>query len=110
MGITKKRLTDIQDTVFHILQMYDVARQSDEILYLMFLRQACDDKINVDNIRLKIFLENRAFWELPSYESVSRARRKVQALHPELKANPVVEMHKEKSEEVYKEWATDERG
>lgn len=77
----KSEVRKMAELVKDILKMYKNAREDDYVLYGFVL--------NAYNTSVK-----DSFWtiaqkvrkkELPSFETVSRARRKVQELHPELK-------------------------
>jgi hypothetical protein len=44
-------------------------------------------------------MQHHKFYNLPAFESITRARRKLQALYPTLKDNVVAELREEKEEE-----------
>ena len=90
-----KRTTDL---VKHLLQAVPYTRSNDDILYYEVCKARCKNCLQVP---FGIVISNRTAYNLPSYESVSRARRKVQECSPELSAVPVVEVMREVQEEAY---------
>lgn len=101
-----KELHKISKLVYHILKEDPFTRNSDSYLYLKVLLYVGKQKeINVKEMSIESFLIRRKELNLPSYKSVCRARRKVQAAHPELKCNAAVEEQKILNEMVYKNYA-----
>lgn len=96
-----KRLSRIQNTVNLILQNKPYTRNSDDILYLAVIESM---SVNVHSHSIADFFLNRSISCLPSFESVSRARRKAQELYPELRAVANVEAARELREEAYREF------
>lgn len=85
-----------------ILERHPQTRNSDDLLYLKVAETYDSDVLY------------RPFWEvmtrmaeipIPHYESVSRARRKMQEQHPELSAIPEVEYEREKNEKAFRDYA-----
>ena len=82
------------------------ARKCDEYLYF----RVCQ-KINPIYVNLpfdKIFV-NRKYYGFPSFKSVERCRRKLQADFPELRANAQTESYRKTEEDKYREYSK-ERG
>ena len=95
--IVKEVLTDIPDT-----------RNSDSYLYLKLLErvaQTQETPIDLKEMTVEYFLSNVKQLHFPYFETVSRARRKVQEEHPELKAKAEVEKVRAEKEEVFKAFA-----
>ena len=65
-----KRTTDL---VKHLLETIPATRNSDDILYLEACKARCR---NIRQVPFGIVMANRDAYNLPSYESVGRARRK----------------------------------
>lgn len=102
-SIELKTTTDI---VKEVLKAHEHARNSDDYLY--FLVCSIIGKQNgfdAENMTLAHFLLYRKEFNLPSYKSVERSRRKVQRLHPELRESPAVECHRKENEEIFRIYA-----
>lgn len=71
-------------------------------LYTMLLseRGACLQQLSFMSVML-----NRKAYKLPSYESVTRCRRKLQEQDETLKSDDNVQAMREVMEQEYKEWA-----
>lgn len=81
-------------------------RNSDDILYLHIIRNAGNEKgLDIDKMSIPMFLLHCGDLHLPSYKSVSRARRKVQECYPDLRGSGKVEAFRELSEQEYKNFA-----
>ncbi|MBR3592175.1 MAG: hypothetical protein IKL46_04925 [Clostridia bacterium] len=95
--IVKEVLTDIPDT-----------RNSDSYLYLKVLERVAakqETPINLKEMTVDYFLCNVKQLHFPYFETVRRARQKIQAEHPELKAKAEVEKVRAEKEEVFKAFA-----
>ena len=81
-------------------------RNSDDILYLHIIRKVGAEKgLDIDKMSIPMLLLHCRDLCLPSYESVSRARRKVQECYPDLKGNDNVQAFRELNEETYRAFA-----
>ena len=89
--------------VKNILETDAKARENDMLLYL----QVCKLK-NLDAVAQPFYIVMQRSKELglPSYETVSRARRKVQEEHEELKPTKIVQDAREEYEQMMFDWAT----
>ncbi len=102
-SIEIKTTTDI---VKEVLKAHEKARNCDDYLY--FLVCSIIGKQNgfdAENMTLAHFLLYRKEFKLPSYETVGRARRKIQQCHPELAGKDVVEGHRTANEEIFRRYA-----
>ena len=90
----------LQEFVQPILEADERTRNSDDVLYF----QVCT-KLLGDNLSLKHVLLNRKDLRIPSYESVGRARRKLQEENPELRACERVQELRAEKEAEYKAMA-----
>ena len=88
-------LYKIQDIVEGLLTNIPATRDSDDILYIEYINKVNPTLTKND---LASFLQYRAMYGVPSIESVGRARRKLQAHHPELRGS------KGSTEARYKYW------
>lgn len=95
------KLNMLKDLVFSILKDKPMTRNSDRLLY----NEVCTE-LGYDTHRMTAYemLHNS---EMPSTESVGRARRKAQEEHPELRATPQVA---DRRQERYSEFLEFVRG
>lgn len=77
-----KKITDNKELVKHILEKFPEARDSDFRLYGFVCSMVCPDVLNKP---FRYCLWNHAKLDMPSYESVTRARRKIQEVYPHLR-------------------------
>ena len=101
----KKKLIRTSILVKAILEECPETRDDDNLLYL----KACQF-YNPSNgmFPFATVLTNSASYFIPSYKSVERARRKIQAEHPELAAKRKVKEKRIKAEQDYKSFARGE--
>lgn len=76
-----ERLKKIESVVEKILERRMDARKSDDVLYMYICEYFCR---GVSSMTLKNFLFNRKEIACPSFEAVTRARRRVFEKRPEL--------------------------
>ena len=96
-------LRRIQDIVEYQLKHDEGTRNSDDYLYIKVLEYV------KPNITQRPFAEVLQSDSIPSYESVGRARRKIQAEKPWLKACEAVQRYRADNEQKYREYALYER-
>ena len=98
-GMTKDELKTIEAKVEYLLEKYPHTRDSDKSLltnlYVMFY------KVNIFDPFTDILFND----ELPTYDTVSRARRKVQERREDLRAKDKVEAQRIADQEAYIEYA-----
>ena len=98
-GMTKDELKTIEAKVEYLLEKYPHTRDSDKALltnlYVMFY------KVNIFDPSTDILFND----ELPTYDTVSRARRKVQERREDLRAKDKVEAQRIADQEAYIEYA-----
>ena len=97
------KLRKVEEYVTKILEENKKARKSDYVLYAEVLK-----KFNFSgDIYLYDFLYNYTTkWQIPSFKTVERARRKVQGERPELKDKIVDDLRFEQQKD-YIEYALD---
>ena len=94
------KLDKMENIVLRVLAKYKDARKDDFILISRVL-----DELGIPaNFDMRTMLHNHILFGLPSFASIPRARRKVQAQYPELKDAKAVEIRAAEQEE-YKEFA-----
>lgn len=94
-----ERLFDIQNLVEGILLDHPKTRDSDDALYFQIV-----SSINPDLSAKEVFL-NRETHGLPPYETVRRARQKLQAERPELRGTLRTQIHRKEKEEKFLAYA-----
>lgn len=85
-----------------ILQKNPLARNSDTYLYIEVMMRL---NPHATKMPFGMVWKNLQDLGLPCYDTVTRARRKVQAEHPELQGSERVRHFRAEREEEYKEYA-----
>lgn len=98
----------VYDLVKAILVSDKQARNSDRIMYYDYLTWYYGDKMM--NITLAEALEDPDKYNLPNYDTITRARRKVQADHEELRSDKAIEKMRRKREEDFVKFAVGKDG
>lgn len=99
-------LTSITALVKEILVCDEKARNSDDYLYFCVLNLfAYKNNIDISRMTTPYFFKNKAELGFPPFESVRRARQKVQAKFPELSADEVVKGYRKENEAIVKAYA-----
>lgn len=94
------KLNRISNIVLRVLEENEAARKDDFILFGCVL-----DEMGVpSNFDMRTMLKNHVIFGLPSFASVTRARRKIQAQYPEFKEAKAVEIRAAEQEQ-YREFA-----
>lgn len=101
----------IVELVREVLNQEKDARNSDHLLYYYVCGHILADKgKNINNANEvdfgRVFLAPNEYG-LPQFETVSRARRKLQHDFPELAGNVKVSMQRSMNEDAFKEFATE---
>ena len=86
-------LKNITAQVKEIMEKDKATRNSDNLLYLRVYEQRCKEIcLHPWALSTTCFLENMQSYGFPPFESVRRARQKVQQKYPELSANKAVQV------------------
>lgn len=94
------KLNQLKEIVTRILSEREDARKDDFVLFSYVL-----DEMGVPlNFDMRTMLHNHVIFGLPSFESITRARRKAQEVNPELKDAKAVEIRTAEQKE-FKEFA-----
>ena len=105
-------MLDLKNTtalVKSFLEQDKQCRNSDSFLYLKVLTEVGKQKgIDLYQMSVPYFLLNLHGAGLPPFESVRRARQKIQAAHPELAACESVEAFRAENEAEYMAFARGE--
>lgn len=105
-----KKLLKITELVKGILEENEETRDDDNLLWLEAIRETAykRDCVYVLDWSIAGLMNNIRNLHLPTFESVSRARRKLQEKYPELRGEEKARKEREKREEIYKEYARNE--
>lgn len=99
---------NLENMVLKILQKYELTRSDDFVLIYAVYREIAVHTEIVFNIAItdsfSDMMLNHKKYGFPSFESVTRARRKIFETHPELKPTETTKRRK-KAEEEYKEYS-----
>lgn len=102
------KLNKLENMVLKILQRYEATRSDDFVLIYAVYREIAVSKEIQFNIPLtnsfSDMMLNHRKYRFPPFESVTRTRRKIFEIHPELKPKKITKERK-KAEEEYKEYS-----
>lgn len=100
------KLKKTSDLVHELLINEPACRNNNNILYWRVLQVIGHKKgIDVAKMSVPTLLFHMKDYDIPPIESVTRARRKIQELYPELRADDAVEAHRMLLEEEYRRYA-----
>ena len=102
-----KDLKTIESRVRAILSNYKEARDDDMILYLLYCNRY--GEVRVGKLPFEMVIKNYKFFGIPCFESIRRARQKIQAATPELGCSTDVRRARRKQQVKYKAYAADKR-
>lgn len=89
-------MRNLADTVKRLLIEYPEARDSDNVLYVKMAElKGCS------NVPFNHLMLNLKDYDMPSLESIGRARRKVQEYNPQLQASEPILKIRADQEQVY---------
>lgn len=94
----------VEKTVKEILTAYPSARNDDHCLYLQYVYNTDEFK----DVPFDILFEDYKLYGLPSFESVGRARRRVQQKCPELRGDKGTQTARENLEKEYHDYYSEE--
>lgn len=102
------KLKNLESMVLKILQRYEATRSDDFVLIYAVYREIAIHKEICFNMPLTDsfcdMMMNHKKYGFPSFESVTRTRRKIFETYPELKPKKITKERK-KAEEEYKEYS-----
>lgn len=95
--------------VKHILETNPPARNDDDLLYLKVITHEARLKgIDLDSMTFVRYLRNKKAYGFTGFETVRRARQKIQAKYPELAAKKSVSAVRAENEKDFWEFARGE--
>ena len=102
-------LVNLTALVKDILREDQRARNSDSLLYLRVLKHIESEQMEkLASVTVFDFLLNLQGKVYPCFESVRRARQKIQREYPELSASEEVQAYRAENEAMYHEYARSE--
>ena len=106
-GAKMKKLLNTTKLVKKILEEQPETRNDDNLLWLEAIRETAYEKDCVYALDFGIasLMRNIRFLGLPSFESVSRARRKLQEKYPELRGTEKTRRIRAEREKTFEEYA-----
>ena len=102
MEVKIRNLKTIEKKVRAVLEKNEDARNDDMVLYLALCNACLKD---AGAMPLAEIMTQHKYLGLPSFESVSRTRRKLQAQHPELAGSHPVQKMRATGEKAYRRYA-----
>lgn len=99
-------LRSTKNLVRNALETSLKARNSDNYLYYLVCKAIMQTRgVNIDALSFRDGLLHREQYHLPNYETVRRARQKIQQENPDLSATAEVEAERAIREEAFREFA-----
>lgn len=100
--MTIEKIESVAETVRDILELYPATRDNDNILYYYVLKTHADiNCINIDIMPVIVFLFNMKEYGFPPFETVRRARQKIQHDHPDLASSKYIQKIRKQEEDAY---------
>ena len=105
---TLQELNTVKELVRYILSTDPQSRNSDSYLYLKVIeQQAIQKSIDLRLLSVVSFFNNLNFNGFAKFESVRRARQKLQAEYPALMGSADVQAARRANETAFREWAVE---
>lgn len=103
-----QELSTVKELVRFVLSTDRIARNSDTYLYLKVIKQQAEQRnIDLSMVSVDSFFLCGINDGFANYESVRRARQKLQADCPDLRGNERVQAARRENETVFREWAVE---
>lgn len=100
-----KTLKTVECRVTEILREHPDARNDDMKLYLLVSESCIYETHGIGTVTFADVMTNYKAFGIPCFESIRRARQKIQAKCPELGCSPEVRRARHRMERVYSEYA-----
>lgn len=84
---------------------FETRNNNDRLVMAVYQQYAFEMGINLDDKSFHSVMLHRKEWRFPSYESITRARRKLQEQDESLRSDDNIQAMRELREEEYREWA-----
>lgn len=99
-------LKQLKDLVIETLKQGETFRENDDLLYLTICVKLFSNRGSITNMTVSEFFTCRKRYGLPTYESVSRCRRKAQEENPALRPREAIQKGREVQQERFYNFAT----
>ena len=99
-------LKQLKDLVTETLKQGESFRENDDLLYLTICVKLFSNRGSITNMTVSEFFTCRKRYGLPTYESVSRCRRKAQEENPALRPREAIQKGREIQQERFYNFAT----
>lgn len=100
--MTIQKIESVAETVRDILELYPKTRDDDNILYYKVLKIHGDiNGIDINIMSVASFLFHMKEYGFPPFETVRRARQKIQHDHPDLASSKYIQKIRKQEEDVY---------
>ena len=99
-------LKQLKDLVTETLKQGETFRENDDLLYLTICVKLFSNRGSITNMTVSEFFTCRKRYGLPTYESVSRCRRKAQEENPALRPREAIQKGREIQQERFYNFAT----
>lgn len=99
-------LKQLKDLVIETLKQGETFRENDDLLYLTICVKLFSNRGSITNMTVSEFFTCRKRYGLPTYESVSRCRRKAQEENPALRPREAIQKGREIQQERFYNFAT----
>ena len=99
-------LKQLKDLVTETLKQGETFRENDDLLYLTICIKLYSNRGSITNMTVADFFTNRKKYGLPTFESVSRCRRKAQEENPALRPCEAIQKGREIQQDRFYNFAT----
>jgi len=96
----------LKNLVIETLKQGETFRENDDLLYLTICVKLYSDRGSITNMTVGEFFTSRKSYGLPTFESVSRCRRKAQEENPALRPREAIQKGREENRERFYNFAT----
>lgn len=107
METLENRIHKLEDVVKPILEVNPIARGDDFELVLRVYEKLLSYSDYLDDMSFRELMHNHIALELPPFESITRCRRKLQQMYPELRPDEEIQIIRTNETETYIEYALD---
>lgn len=105
--MTETKLQKLEDVILPILETNASSRNDNFELVLRVYEKVLDYGDYLDTMSFRELVTNHNSLDLPSFESITRVRRKLQQMYPELKPNKEMQIIRTNATADYIEYAFD---
>lgn len=102
-------LKQLKDLVTETLKQGETFRENDDLLYLTICVKLFSDRGSITNMTVSEFFTCRKRYGLPTYESVSRCRRKAQEENPALRPREAIQKGREIQQDRFYNFAVNQQ-